>query len=170
MGNMDFPFDRPPLPRPRRQQVPTRAQQAPTPAQYSDDDDEYDDADDYIEALAYHTEEVKDDNDDYVVVVFQDWELAMAEDRKFELPDNMTDDEMAKLGVLITENVPHVQPPLPRYATGFMPPGLSEDEALRLALQNSAMPQPPPYNPWAPQPPPYPWASPPQPQPWAPSP
>jgi hypothetical protein len=76
----------------------------------------------------------------------------MAEGRNFEFPDNMTDEEMAKLDVLVSENDPPVQPPLPRYATGFMPPGLSEDETLRLVLQDSAAPQPPPYNPWAPPP------------------
>jgi hypothetical protein len=47
MGDMDFPFDRPPAPRRRRRQ-------ALTPAQ--DDHDE-----DYIEALAYHNEAGKDD-------------------------------------------------------------------------------------------------------------
>nr|XP_051211598.1 formin-like protein 7 [Lolium perenne] len=80
---------------------------------------------------------------------------------------------MAKLDVLVSENDAHVQPPLAPYATGVMPPGLSEDEALRLALQDSAAPQ---LQPWAPPPPPpkpQPWAPPPlppKPQPWAPPP
>jgi hypothetical protein len=128
---------------------------------------------DYIEALAYHNEEVKDDSDDYVAAIFHEWQQALAEGRVFEFPENMTDDEMAKLGVLVSENDAPVQPPLPRYATGVMPPGLSEDEALRKALQDSAAPQPPPYNPWAPPPQPQPWAPPPpppQPYPWAPPP
>jgi hypothetical protein len=120
-----------------------RAQQAPTPAQ-----SDYNDDDDYIEALAYHNKEVKDDSDDYVAVVFQEWQLAMAEGRKFEYPDNMTDDEAARLGVLVSENARPVQPPLARYATSIMPTGLSDDEALRLALQDSSTPQPPPYNQW----------------------
>nr|XP_051205654.1 actin cytoskeleton-regulatory complex protein pan-1-like [Lolium perenne] len=172
MGDMDFPFDRPPAPH-------RRAQQAPTPAQYEDDDDDVDDDDKYIEALTYHNEEVKDDSDDYVACIFQEWQLAMVEGRKFEYPDNMTDGEAARLGVLVSENDQPVQPPLPRYATGIMPLGLSEDKALRLALQDSTTPQPPPphppYNPWGPphqpwalQPPPQPWAPPPQP--WAPPP
>jgi hypothetical protein len=40
-----------------------------------DDDayDAFDDEDDYIEALAYHNEEVKDDSDDYVAAVFHEW-------------------------------------------------------------------------------------------------
>jgi hypothetical protein len=108
---------------------------------------------------------VKDDSDDYVAAVFHEWQQAMAEGRNFEFPENMTDDEMAKLGVLVSENDAPVQPPLPRYATGVMPPGLSEDEALRQALQDSAAPQPPPYNPWAPPPQPQPWAPPPPPPP-----
>jgi hypothetical protein len=78
----------------------------------------------------------------------------MAEGRKFEYPNNMTDDEIARLCVLVLENDRPVQPPLPLYATGIMPPGLSEEEALRLALQDSATPQPAPpppsYNPWGP--------------------
>nr|XP_051229039.1 uncharacterized protein LOC127346821 [Lolium perenne] len=94
MGDRDFPFDRPPPTCPRRQQAPTRRDQASTRAQYNDDHD-YDDNDDYIEALAYHNKEVKDDSDDYVAVVFQEWQQAMAEGRKFDFPENMTDDEMA---------------------------------------------------------------------------
>jgi hypothetical protein len=35
----------------------------------------------------------------------------------------MTDDEIARLGVLVSENDRPVQPPLPRYATGIMPVG-----------------------------------------------
>jgi hypothetical protein len=68
MGDRDFSFNRPPPPRPRRQQ-------ASAPAQYDDND--------YIEAMAYHNEEVKDDSEDYVAVIFQEWQLAMAEGRKF---------------------------------------------------------------------------------------
>jgi hypothetical protein len=82
--------------------------------------------------------------------------------RNFDFVDNMTDDEMAKVGALVSEYDAPVQPPLPRYATGVMPQGLSEDEALRLALQDLVAPPPPP-------PQPQPWA-PPQPQPWAPPP
>ncbi|KAM0869642.1 hypothetical protein ACQ4PT_040541 [Festuca glaucescens] len=50
----------------------------------------------------------------------------------------MTDDEIARLGVLVLEVDRPVQPPLPRYATGIMPPGLTEEEALRRALEDSA--------------------------------
>jgi hypothetical protein len=66
-----------------------------------DDDayDAFDDEDDYIEALAYHNEEVKDDSDDYVAAVFHEWQQAMEEGQNFEFPENMTDDEMAKLGI-----------------------------------------------------------------------
>jgi hypothetical protein len=57
-----------------------------------------------------------------------------------------------------------VQLSLPWYATDIMPPGLTEDEALQQALQNSALhpplPPPPPFNMWAPPPPPPPQAAP----------
>jgi hypothetical protein len=57
-----------------------------------------------------------------------------------------------------------VQPLLPRYATQFMPPGLTEEHALQQALLNSAphppTPPPPLFNPWAAPPPPPPPAEP----------
>ncbi|KAM0907450.1 hypothetical protein ACQ4PT_016108 [Festuca glaucescens] len=62
----------------------------------------------------------------------------MAEGRKFEYLETMMDDEIARLGVLVSEVDRPVQPPLPRYATGIMPPGLTEEEALRRALEDSA--------------------------------
>jgi hypothetical protein len=85
----------------------------------------------------------------------------IARRRNFEYPKTMTDDEIARLGVLVSEVDRPVQPPLPRYATDIMPPDLTEEEALQRALQNSApQPSPPPpppaYNPWAPPPPPPP--------------
>ncbi|KAK1699123.1 hypothetical protein QYE76_015820 [Lolium multiflorum] len=94
---------------------------------------------------------------------------AMAEGRSSSTRRTMTDDEIARLGVLVSEVDRPVQPPLPRYATGIMPPGLTEEEALRRALEDSAPqpvqppPPPPPYNPWAAPPPPPAWAAPPPP-------
>jgi hypothetical protein len=70
----------------------------------------------------------------------------------------MTDKEIEKLGLLVSQVDRPVQPPLPRYTTDIMPPGFSEDEALQLAQQNSApRPRPPPppplpFNPWGPPP------------------
>ncbi|KAK1664214.1 hypothetical protein QYE76_052373 [Lolium multiflorum] len=64
----------------------------------------------------------------------------MAEGRKFEYPETMTYDEIARLGVLVSEVDQPVQPPLPRYAICIMPPGLTEEEALQRALEASAMP------------------------------
>jgi hypothetical protein len=118
----DFPFDHPSAPH-------RRTRQPPAPAQ--DDDDE-----EYSEALAYHNEEAKDNSDDYVTCIFQEWRLAMAEGREFEYPEEMTDDKIARLGVLVLEFDPPVQPPLPRYGTGIMPPNLTEEEALRRALED----------------------------------
>jgi hypothetical protein len=54
----------------------------------------------------------------------------MAEGRKFNFPVTMTDDEIERLGVLVSEVDRPVQPPLPRYATGIMPPGLTEEEVV----------------------------------------
>jgi hypothetical protein len=86
----------------------------------------------------------------------------MAEGRKFKFPATMTDDEIERLDVLVSEVDRPLQPPLPRYATGIMPPGLMEEEALRRALEDSA-PQspapPPPYNPWVAPPPPPVWVA-----------
>jgi hypothetical protein len=67
----------------------------------------------------------------------------MAEGRKFNFPATMTDDKIERHGVLVSEVDRPVPAPLPRYATSIMTPGLTEEEALRQALQNSA-PQPPP--------------------------
>jgi hypothetical protein len=90
----------------------------------------------------------------------------MAEGRKFDFPTMMTDDEIERLGVLISKVDRPMQLPLPRYATDIMLPDLTDEEALQWALQNSA-PQLPPltprpspaYNPWAAPPPPPPWAA-----------
>jgi hypothetical protein len=56
----------------------------------------------YNEALTYYNEEAKDDNDDYVTCIFQEWKLVMAESRKFD-PEEITDDEIARLGVIVSE-------------------------------------------------------------------
>nr|XP_051221758.1 formin-like protein 14 [Lolium perenne] len=167
MGDRDFPFDRPLAPRRRRRQ-------APMPAHDDHDDNDGDDDEDYNEALAYQNDETKDDSDDYVTCIFQEWQLALAEGWEFDYPDNMTDDEIVRLDLLVSEVDRPMQPPLPRYATGIMPPGLSEEETLPLALHDSSTPPvqppppPPPYNPWgAPAPA---WAPPPPPQAWAPPP
>jgi hypothetical protein len=45
----------------------------------------------------------------------------------------MTNDEIARLDVLVSKVDRPVQPPLPRYATGIMPPGRTEEEALHRA-------------------------------------
>jgi hypothetical protein len=70
-----------------RQRARTRRQH--TQHNDADDDEEaydvYDD-DDYIEALAYHSEEAKDDSDDFVAVVFHEWQQAFEEGRNFESP------------------------------------------------------------------------------------
>jgi hypothetical protein len=56
--------------------------------------------------------------------------VAMAEGWKFKYPTTMMDDEIERLVVLVSELDRPVQPPLPRYTTGIMPPGLTEEEAL----------------------------------------
>jgi hypothetical protein len=66
----------------------------------------------------------------------------MAEGRKFNQPATMTDEEIERLDVLVSKLDRPVQPPLPQYATDIMPLGLTEEEVLERALQNSA-PHPP---------------------------
>jgi hypothetical protein len=51
--------------------------------------------------MAYHKEEAKENNDDFIACVFHDWQAAMTEGRKFEFPTAMTDEEIEKLGVLV---------------------------------------------------------------------
>jgi hypothetical protein len=62
----------------------------------------------------------------------------MAEAREFEYQATMTNDEIERLGVLISKVDRPVLAPLPRYATSIMTLGLTEEEALRQAHQNSA--------------------------------
>jgi hypothetical protein len=62
----------------------------------------------------------------------------MEEGRKFNFPATMTEDEIERLGVLISKVDRPVLAPLPRYATSIMTLGLTEEEALRQAHQNSA--------------------------------
>jgi hypothetical protein len=88
LGDRDFSFDHLPAPRRRTRQSPASAQ---------DDNNE-----EYNEALTYHNEEANDDNDDYVACIFQEWKLVMAESQKFD-PEEITDDEIARLGVIVSE-------------------------------------------------------------------
>jgi hypothetical protein len=59
----------------------------------------------------------------------------MAEGRKFEYLDHMTDDEIARLGVLVSEVDRPMQLPLPKYATDIMMICLMEEEALERAFR-----------------------------------
>jgi hypothetical protein len=99
-----------------------------------------------------------DDSDDFIALIFHNWQAAMVEGLKFDFSLAMTDEEIERLGVLVSQVDRPVQPPLPRYATQFMPPGLTEEHALQQALLNSAphppTPPPPLFNPWAPLSPP----------------
>jgi hypothetical protein len=51
----------------------------------------------------------------------------MAEGQKFKFPEMMTDEEIERLSGLVLQVDRSVQPLLPRYATGIMPPGLMEE-------------------------------------------
>ncbi|KAM0823304.1 hypothetical protein ACQ4PT_070952 [Festuca glaucescens] len=54
-------------------------------------------------ALAYYNEEAKDNSDDFIGIVFHDCQTTMEEDQEFQLPNTMTDDEIARLGILVSE-------------------------------------------------------------------
>jgi hypothetical protein len=77
----------------------------------------------------------EDDSDDSVGNVLHDWQMSMEEDQELQLPDMMTDDEIERLGILVSE-VSQVPPPLPPYTTDIIPSSLTEDEALEQAMQN----------------------------------
>jgi hypothetical protein len=49
----------------------------------------------------------------------------------------MTDEEIERLDVLVSQVDRSVKPPLPWYATDIMPPGLMEEEGPQWALENS---------------------------------
>jgi hypothetical protein len=82
----------------------------------------------------------------------------VAEGWKFDFPPTMTDEEIERLGVLVSQVDRPMKPPLPRYATDIMSSGLTEEHALQQALHNSAphppSPPPPSFHPSAPPPPP----------------
>nr|XP_051196590.1 branchpoint-bridging protein-like [Lolium perenne] len=87
----------------------------------------------------------------------------MAEGREFEYPATVKDDEIERLGILVSEVDRPVQLLLPWYAAGIMPPGLTEDSAPQPV---QPPPPPPPYNPLAAPPPPSAWCAPPLPPAW----
>jgi hypothetical protein len=70
---------------------------------------------------------------DFIASVFHAIQLAHQEGRQIELPEELTEDEATRLSILISEMMQ--PPPMPRYAVDAMPPGLSEEESLNLALQ-----------------------------------
>jgi hypothetical protein len=123
----------------RHPTAPRAAWQPPPPTPPKDD-----------AALDFYNEEAKYDSKDFVGCIFHDWQAAMEEGREFQLPTMMIDEEIERLGILVLR-VPQAPPPPPRYATYIMPPGLTEDEALERAPQNSVPhpppPPPPPFNP-----------------------
>jgi hypothetical protein len=67
----------------------------PLPPQDEDDDDDEDEDED--------NEEAKDDVDDFIARLFHDWQEAMAEGRKFDLPPTMTDEEIERPGILVSQ-------------------------------------------------------------------
>jgi hypothetical protein len=84
LGDRDYPFGPPSSPRRTRQPAP--------PAPPQDDD-----------ALAYYNEKAKEDSDDFTGCVFHTWQTAMEEGREFQLPATMTDEEIERLGILVSE-------------------------------------------------------------------
>jgi hypothetical protein len=70
------------------------------------------------------------------------------EGRQIELPKELTEDEAMRLDILISKM--SQPPPMPRYTLDLMPPSLSKDGALNLALQYSVPPPPLPLPSWAP--------------------
>ena len=79
------------------------------------------------------------------------------------MPPDITDDELTRLGLLISE-VPQREPTPPRYAREFMPAGMTPEQALRnsqppprrrpAAPRQPALPVVPAYTPPVPN---WPW-------------
>jgi hypothetical protein len=126
LGDKDFNFGQPPQP---RRELTLRLRTLPPPSA-----------------------PMLDDSDDFVANVFHTIQMARQEGRKIELVEELTEDEATRLALLMSE----MPPPMPRYAVNIMPPGLSEEEAFNLALQDSVPPPTPPLPSWAPAPAPPP--------------
>jgi hypothetical protein len=118
LGDQDYPFGPPPAH--ARPPAPPLRTHRPAPLVPPWDDN----------ALPYYNEEAKDGSDDFVGYVFHVWQTTMEEGREFQLPTTMAEEEIERLGILVSEVDRSVRPPLPRYATDIIPPGLTEDEAL----------------------------------------
>ena len=96
-----------------------------------------------------------------------DWHKAQEEGREFELPPDINDEEIIRLGTLISEAEAARELPPQRYAREFMPAGMTPDEALAQAIRNSAPPPRPVPRPAAPALPAMPAYAPPVPNwPW----
>jgi hypothetical protein len=54
------------------------------------------------------------------------------EDRNIELPEELTEKEATRLGILMSEM--SQPPPMPQYTLDLMPTCLSKEDALNLAL------------------------------------
>lgn len=120
LGDRDFPFGVPA--RSRREPPPPparRAMEAP-PASLEN----------------WPGRVVRDDSEDYVAAVFYGLRQAEEHGEEYDLPEDLTDEEMARLGILMSE-VPQPAPPLPHYAIGVMPADLNADEAYERAVQES---------------------------------
>jgi hypothetical protein len=71
-----------------------------------------------------------------VACIFHDWQTSMADGRKFDFPPAMTNEEIERLAVLVSQVDRPVQPSLHRYATNIMPQGLTEEETIQRVLKN----------------------------------
>lgn len=86
---------------------------------------------------------VWDDSDGFIASVFHDIQMTMEEGREIELLEELTEEEVMRLGILISE-LPQPPPSMPRYTVEHM----SDEDTYDQALQAS-VPQPPPSYPWA---------------------
>jgi hypothetical protein len=90
LDDRDYPFG-PPSP-PARHVAPRRARKPPPPTPPQDD-----------ATLDFYNEEAKDDSEDFVRRVFHDWQTTMEEGREFQLSATMTDKEIERLTILVSE-------------------------------------------------------------------
>jgi hypothetical protein len=87
---------------------------------------------------------VQNDSDDFVTSMFHAIHMTLEEGRKIELPEEQTEEEAMRLGILMSELL-NSPPPMPWYNVEHMMEGLSAEDDFNLPLHYSMPPLLPSY-------------------------